>query len=244
LILKLLQIAVSSPSIFEPYAFTVKTNHHSRKNKTNITMKKTLTIVFMTTLISLGAQNIELPQPIKTGGMPLMEALAERRTSREFTEKEIELQTLSNLLWAAYGFNRPDENKRTAPTSRNYQEMEVYVAVKSGLYYYDAANNMLIQIHNKDVRANTGLQEYVATAPLNLIYVANQQKVQDPHGERQLKASHTNSGFIAQNVYLYCASEGLASVVRAWFDEDDLQKAMQLGDDYKIILTQTVGYMP
>jgi SagB-type dehydrogenase family enzyme len=198
----------------------------------------------MTTVMSLGAQNIELPQPVKTGGMPLMEALAERSTSREFSEKEIDMQTLANLLWAAYGYNRPDEKKRTAPTSRNFQEMEVYVSVKSGLYYYDAANNLLVQIHDKDIRANTGLQEYVGKAPLSLIFVANQQNVQDPHGERQLKASHTNSGFIAQNVYLYCASEGLACVVRAWFDEEDLHKAMQLGEDYKIILTQTVGYKP
>lgn len=191
---------------------------------------------------SLSAQHIELPKPQKTGGMPLMEALSERRSTREFSERELDTQTLSDLLWAAYGFNRPDESKRTAPTSRNYQEIEVYVSMASGLYRYDAAENMLIHVHERDIRANTGLQDFVAAAPVNLVYVANQEKVQDPHGDRQLRASHTNSGFIAQNVYLFCASEGLVSVVRAWFDDADLRQAMELDENHKIILTQTVGY--
>jgi len=209
---------------------------------TETKMKKLLILIIMAATISSSAQNIDLPQPQKTGGKPLMEALNERKTNREFSQRELDLQTLSNLLWAAYGYNRPDERKRTAPTSRNYQEMEIYVALASGLFMYDAQENILVQTHSRDIRANTGLQDFVATAPLNLIYVANQQKVQDPHGDRQLRASHTNSGFIAQNVYLFCASEGLASVVRAWFDEDDLRRAMGLDENMKIILTQTVGY--
>lgn len=205
-------------------------------------MKKLLTLIIMAVSTSLSAQHIELPKPQKTGGMPLMEALSERRSTREFSERELDTQTLSDLLWAAYGFNRPDESKRTAPTSRNYQEIEVYVSMASGLYRYDAAENMLIHVHERDIRANTGLQDFVAAAPVNLVYVANQEKVQDPHGDRQLRASHTNSGFIAQNVYLFCASEGLVSVVRAWFDDADLRQAMELDENHKIILTQTVGY--
>ncbi len=208
----------------------------------HITMKKLLTLIIMVTSLSLASQNIVLPEPQKTGGKPLMEALAERKSTREFSERELDLQTISSLLWAAYGYNRPEEKKRTAPTSRNRQEMEVYVTLASGVYLYDAEKNELTQVHKRDIRANTGLQDFVASAPLNLVYVANQEKVDVPHDERQLKASHTNSGFIAQNVYLYCASAGLVSVVRAWFDHDDLHKAMGFGDNMKIILCQTVGY--
>lgn len=205
-------------------------------------MKTLLTLMIMTTSIFASSQDISLPEPQKTGGKPLMEALNDRQSHREFSERELDLQTLSNLLWAAFGYNRMEEKKRTAPTSRNYQEIEVYVALPSGLYVYDALENKLDIKHGRDIRANTGLQDFVANAPLNLIYVANQAKVQDPHSDRQLRASHTNSGFIAQNVYLYCASAGLVAVVRAWFDEDDLKKAMELDENMKIILTQTVGY--
>ena len=205
-------------------------------------MKQFLTLFVMASVITVSAQNISLPEPRKTGGKPLMEALNDRQSSRSFSDRELDLQTLSNLLWAAWGINRPEDKKRTAPTSRNFQEMEVFISLPSGLYLYDAMDNRLVKIHDRDIRANTGLQDFVAKAPLNLIYVANQEKVQDPHGERQLKASHTNSGFMAQNVYLFCASEGLVSVVRAWFDEDDLHQAMGLGENMKIILAQTVGY--
>lgn len=196
----------------------------------------------MAVSIFVSAQNIKLPEPQKTGGKPLMEALNDRRSTREFSDRELDLQTISSLLWAAYGYNRPEENKRTAPTSRNRQEMEVYITLASGLFKYDAEKNELFQVHNRDIRASTGLQDFVATAPLNLVYVANQEKVDVPHDERQLKASHTNSGFIAQNVYLYCASAGLVSVVRAWFDHDELHKAMGFGENMKIILCQTIGY--
>jgi SagB-type dehydrogenase family enzyme len=205
-------------------------------------MKKFLTLIIMVTSLSLASQNIALPEPQKTGGKPLMEALAERKSTREFSERELDLQTISSLLWAAYGYNRPEEKKRTAPTSRNRQEMEVYVTLASGVYLYDAEKNELTQVHKRDIRANTGLQDFVSSAPLNLVYVANQEKVDVPHDERQLKASHTNSGFIAQNVYLYCASAGLVSVVRAWFDHDELHKAMGFDENMKIILCQTVGY--
>lgn len=205
-------------------------------------MKILFTLMILASGISVAAQNISLPEPQKTGGKPLMEALNERHSSRTFSEREPDLQTLSDLLWAGFGYNRPEERKRTAPTSRNYQEIEIYVSMASGLYLYDAWENTLVLIHNRDIRANTGSQDYVGKAPLNLVYVANQKKVQNPHSERQLLASHTNSGFIAQNVYLYCTSAGLVSVVRALFDPETLKKEMALDENMIIILTQTVGY--
>ena len=196
----------------------------------------------MAASIFASAQNIALPEPQKTGGKPLMEALNDRHSTREFSDRELDMQTLSNLLWAGFGYNRPEERKRTAPTSRNYQEMEIYVSIPSGLYLYDAWENTLVFIHDRDIRASTGSQDYVGKAPLNLVYVADQRKVQSPHNDRQLRSSHTNSGFIAQNVYLYCASAGLVSVVRALFDPELLQKEMLLDENMIIILTQTVGY--
>ncbi|MBE0638690.1 MAG: SagB/ThcOx family dehydrogenase [Bacteroidales bacterium] len=194
------------------------------------------------TISAQPAGEIQLPQPKKSGGMPLFEALNNRHSSREFSEKELDLQTLSTLLWSAHGFNRMEDKKRTTPTSRNKQEMEVYVAMKSGLYLYNAWENKLVLKVAEDIRAATGLQDYVASAPVNLIFVANMEKVEDPASERQLMASHINTGYIAQNVYLFCASEGLVTVSRAWFDYDTLSGAMKINPLQKIILCQTVGY--
>lgn len=173
-----------------------------------------------------------------------MQALKERKTSREFSEKELDLQTLSSLLWASYGYNRPEEKKRTAPTSRNMQEIDVYVALKSGLYLYDAGQNQLKLVLGEDIRAKTGTQQFVGTAPVNLIFVANQNRVREPHAERQLRASHTNVGYISQNVYLFSASENLATVARAAFNAETLKKTMGLGDEIVIVLCQSVGHHP
>jgi len=204
----------------------------------------TLISFFMLPLMILAQPNsdIQLPEPITSGGMPLMDALSHRKTTRVFAEKDLDLQTLSNLLWAANGFNRREDKKRTVPTSRNKQEMEVYVAMKSGLYLYDAWENKLILKVAGDIRAATGLQDYVATAAVNLVFVANVEKVEDPSSERQLMASHINTGYIAQNVYLFCASEGLATVSRGYFDQAVTSEAMQLGPLQKVILCQSVGY--
>ncbi len=190
------------------------------------------------------AQNIKLPEPLTSGGKPLMEALRERKTSRAFSKKDLDPQTLSNLLWASYGYNRLEEKRRTAPTSRNLQEIDVFVSLESGLYLYDSAENQLIFVLGEDIRGATGTQQFVSQAPINFIFVANQNKVTQPHNERQLKASHTNVGYISQNVYLFCASENLATVARASFNAQALSKAMGLGEDMVILLCQTVGYHP
>jgi SagB-type dehydrogenase family enzyme len=205
-------------------------------------MKTIITILLSAFLLPALAQDIKLPAPVIEGGKPLMEALQERQSSRAYSERELDSQTLSNLLWAAYGYNRLDEKKRTAPTSRNLQEIDVYVSLKSGLYLYDSEKNLLVFLLGEDIRAATGSQQFAATAPVNLIFVANQNRVREPHGERQLKASYTNAGYISQNVYLFCASENLATVARGAFNAETLKEATGLGDDMIIILTQTVGY--
>lgn len=165
--------------------------------------------------------------------MPLMDALSKRASTREYSLKPIDNQTLSNLLWAAWGYNR--DGKRTAPSSRNMQEIELYVVLKSGAYSYDAKNNILTQITANDIRKSTGNQDFVATAPLNIVFVANTDK------GASLEASHANAGFISQNIYLFCASYSLSTVIRASFDEIKLSKALNLGDKRKPIYVQTIG---
>jgi SagB-type dehydrogenase family enzyme len=185
---------------------------------------------------------VQLPTPQMEGGRPLMEVLKDRHSTREFSGEKLSLQELSNLLWAAFGINRPDLGKRTAPSARGYYEIEVYVALADGLYLYDAKANRLEPISSKDLRGATGLQPFVKEAPLNLVYVANYSRMGSYSPQQKDFYSACNTGFIAENVYLYCASAGLATVVRGFVDKPALAKEMRLGPDQKITLAQSVGY--
>lgn len=178
----------------------------------------------------------------------MMEALDARGSVRAFSERDLSLQQLSDLLWAAWGINRETDGKRTAPSSHNRQEMDVYVAMKRGLYLYDAAAITLKQVHGRDIRALTGTQDFPATAPVNLVYVADLAKRGLKEGQQvtdtdQL-SSWANTGFMAQNVYLWCASEGLSCVIRAMVPRDKLAAEMGLQPLQVIILAQTVGFPP
>lgn len=208
-------------------------------------MKCFVVLLMMLTLstgLFAGEENIiPLPEPEKTGGMPLMEALNQRHSSRSFQKKALPDQILSNVLWAAFGVNR-ENGKRTAPSSQGKTEMEIYVAKSDGLFEYLPEKNALKKILDEDIRPKTGKQNFVADAPVNLIFVANYKKAGNVDPEKYRYTSGMNTGFISQNIYLYCASEGLATVVRGWFDEEELRKAMKLEDHKGIILTQTVGY--
>lgn len=189
----------------------------------------------------LSAQSIQLPQPQKTGGKPLMEALNLRQSARQFdSQKPVSNQTLSSLLWAAWGFNR--EHKRTAPSSMDRQEIDLYVATKDGIFKYDAAQNTLLPVVSGDYRKETGMQAYVGEAPLNIIFVCNKSKVKAKDENGLIEATYANSGFISQNIYLFCASEGLSTVIRASIPKEKLSKIMKLSDDQLITLAQTVGY--
>jgi SagB-type dehydrogenase family enzyme len=149
---------------------------------------------------------------------------------------------LSNLLWAASEVNRADSGKRTAPSARNWQEIDVYVALADGTFRYDPPSHSLQPVAQGDLRRLTGVQDFVATAPVNLVYVANLDRMADAAPEQQTLYSAADTGFIAQNVYLYCASTGLATVVRGSVDRQALAAALGLGPRQQIILAQTVGY--
>jgi SagB-type dehydrogenase family enzyme len=149
---------------------------------------------------------------------------------------------LSDLLWATFGINRPESGKRTAPSAVNWQEIDIYVAIETGLYLYDAGENCLQPILAEDIRGATGLQAFVADAPVNLIFVADYSRMGTAtQGDKDFYSA-TDTGFISQNVYLFCASEGLATVVRGLIDRETLAATMGLRSDQKITLAQTVGY--
>ncbi|MCX6357925.1 MAG: SagB/ThcOx family dehydrogenase [Candidatus Aureabacteria bacterium] len=187
-------------------------------------------------------QAIALPAPRKDAGKPLMQALAQRRSSRAFSKKGLAPQVLGDLLWATCGVNRPDSGKRTAPTAKNMQEIDIYAAMEKGLYRYDALSNKLVPVLAKDIRAKAGEQPFVKIAPVVLIFVADYEKMGNmPVGTKEFYAA-TDTGFVSQNVYLYCASEGLATVVLGWVNREELAKVMGLRGDQKIILSQPVGY--
>jgi SagB-type dehydrogenase family enzyme len=171
-----------------------------------------------------------------------MQVLSERQSNRNFSQRELPQQELANLLWAANGINRKDANKRTAPTSMNRQEIEVYVSTKDGLFRYDARQHALITIHNRDIRSFTGMQGFVAGAPLNLIIVADLGKMADKELQGNLQTAHIDAGYVSQNIYLYCASEGLATVVRGSVDREKLANEMGLDKNFYIVVAHTVGY--
>jgi SagB-type dehydrogenase family enzyme len=190
----------------------------------------------------LAQDAIALPPPQITGTVSLLQALRSRRSSREFSPRPLPLDVLSTLLWSAFGINRPDSGGRTAPSAHNWQEIEVYVALPDAAYRYDARDHALQKVVANDLRAATGMQDFVATAPLNLVYVADFGKMVDASGEDRTFYGSADAGFIAQNAYLYCAAAGLACVVRGLVDRRKLAAALQLRIDQRIILAQTVGY--
>ncbi len=169
-----------------------------------------------------------------------MQVLKDRKSTRDFRPDKLPPQTISNMLWAGFGINRPD-GRRTAPSASNKQEIDVYVATADGLYVYDAKGNRLSFVLADDVRARTGVQPFVKGAPMNLIYVADLARAGTDSAERDMDVA-ADTGFISQNVYLFCASEGLATVVRGSIDRRALAVAMHLRPDQRIILAQTVGY--
>jgi nitroreductase len=187
-------------------------------------------------------QSIQLSRP-QTDRNPFLQLLLKRESSRAFRSAPLPTAVLSNLLWAAAGINRPESGKRTAPTASNRQEIDVYAATDKGLYLYDAKANALNLLLAKDIREMTGKQPFVKEAAVNLVYVADLAKSSStaPEADKTLYAAAA-VGFMSQNVYLYCASEGLATVVRAMIDRPVLAEVMKLRPTQKIILAQSVGY--
>jgi nitroreductase len=200
-------------------------------------MKPPLALLVAVSLLGgLHAQPMDLPAPQKTGGMPVMEALAKRATGRNFDTRELSPQQLANLCWAAFGVNRPD-GRRTAPSASNRQENEIYVLLKQGAYVYDAPQHRLQLVIAEDLRPLVRCQ-----APVALVYIADLAKRDSGTPEGKKKVACIDSGFIAENVYLYCASEGLATGYRGGFNGPALTAKLNLRPTQEIIAIQPVGY--
>jgi nitroreductase len=203
-----------------------------------------ITVLVLTLATGLAAQElaeIRLPKPQTDGGLPLMQALARRATSRDFAADPLPAQSLSDLLWAAWGINRPESKKRTAPSAMNWQEIDLYAVMEKGVFLYDAAAHVLKPVAAGDFRALAGRQEFVKTAPLTLVFVADPARMTRAPIEKREIFAWTDSAFISQNIYLFCASAGLATGIRASLDAPALAKAMKLPAGQIITMAQSVG---
>ncbi len=198
-------------------------------------------VMLMMAVTAASAQEVitELPAPQTSAGVPLMQALGQRQSRREFRQEALTLQTVSDLLWAAAGVNRPD-GKRTAPTAGNAQEIEIYAATAEAVYRYNPRENTLETVLAEDVRPLCGQQDFVAEAPVVLIFAAETSRMKQDAGLRDFYIA-VDTGYVSQNVYLFCASEGLATVAIGWFDHAALAAKMGLNETRKVILTQPVG---
>lgn len=183
-----------------------------------------------------------LPTPHKEGGMPLMEALSKRSSSRQFLPQKLTKEQLSDLLWAANGINRTGSGKRTAPSAKNDREIDIYMIMKEGVFLYQPESHTLKQLSDYDISNYAGTQKFVRNAPVNLLFVADYSRTDNPKAEKTRLYAWANAGFISQNIYLYCASAGLATVVRDYVDREKLKELLKLNDQQEIILGQTVGY--
>ncbi len=187
------------------------------------------------------AQPVKLPAPATAGGMPLMAALKTRHSTRAYSDRALPRQTLSDLLWAAFGINRPSGD-RTAPYWRHVMVIDVYLAMADGVWLYDPKTHALQPYLPDDIRAHTGLQDFVATLPLNLVYVAHGERMKDISSEERRLYASVDAAFIGQNVYLFCASAGLGSVFRGAVDTHRLGELMKLPDGQFVTFAQSVGF--
>jgi nitroreductase len=181
-----------------------------------------------------------LPSPKFPNYMPLIQALQDRHSSRNFQPDELPVSLVSTILWAGFGVNRLD-GKRTAPSAFNVRDIDVYLATSKGLFRYEADSHSLSALIPDDLRPYTGTQGFAATAPLDLVYVTDYSRM-DTTDEERMQWSWAHSGFIAQNVYLACAALGLATVVRSTIKRQELGRWMGLNQNQHITLAQTLGY--
>lgn len=194
------------------------------------------------------ANTIKLPTPQKDLEFPLMKALEKRRSIRKWKNDALSDQELSNILWAACGITKEgtsrNKSKRTAPSASNSQAIKIYVAMKKGLFLYDEKNHQLIKILSKDIRENIGTQKMMHSAPVGLIYVSDYSKMKTylaKDDNRKWFVSGTDTGFISQNVYLYCTAAKLSTVILGFVNRDKLHEIMGLKEYEKVVYTQVVG---
>jgi len=207
--------------------------------------KIVITVVIITIfsfLTSFAAEgNIKLSAPDKKGGKPLMTVLSDRKSGRNYVAgKQLTQNQLSNLLWAAQGVNRPD-GRLTSPTARNWQEIDLYAVMESGTYLYNREKHSLDLKSKEDLRKYAAKQEFAQKAPLILVYVVNYGKMTGADEESKKRFSSVDCGFIGQNIYLYCASEGLSTVFLGMVDTKGMGRVLKLDHNFEVLFSQTIG---
>ena len=203
-----------------------------------------LTVLLMATIsiFSQDLQDIKLNEPNKSRGSAFMKALSDRQSIREYDTRDLSLQDLSDLLWAANGVNRPN-GSRTAPSAMNRQEIDVYVINKNGAYLYDASTHTLKGVTAGDFRKSVAAsQDFAATAPVCIVLVANLEKIGDPTSQNTLMTAAMDGGIVNQNINIFCAAVGLSTVPRGTMDQEELKNALKLSDTQLLILNNPVGY--
>ena len=202
-----------------------------------------LLLPILGTVLAQERTTVKLPSVSMKSDKPFMKALAERKSSREFRNDTLSLQDLSNLLWCANGVNRPESKHRTVPSAMNKQDIEVYAFLHDGIYLYDPFKHELQKVRDGDYRSSTGSQDFVAKAPLDLVYVSDYDKMDFTKDEsRKLWMASVEAGHCSQNVYLYGAAANLGVVVRASIDTASIATLLNLGPHKHVIIAQTVGY--
>ncbi len=210
-------------------------------------MKKSPYVLLLLFLgcICLHGQNIEplkLNPPDLNRGLNLMKALSVRASVREYSSEKLSLQDLSDLLWAANGINRPEKGGRTAPSSMNSQDIDLYVFLQEGVYLYDAKNQVLTPVTAGDHRAETGTQEYVGTAPVSLLLISDISRFRNGDEAGKLRSAAFDAGIVSQNISVFCASAGLATVPRASVGVEKMKTLLNLKETQYIMLNHPVGY--
>lgn len=203
-------------------------------------------IMVALSLSAVSAQTLEtikLLAPALNPDKPLMQALKDRQSRREYADKPLTPQDLSNILWCANGINRPESGKRTSPSAKNTQDIDIYAVMKDGVYLYDAPKHELTLIASGDQTLAAGTQPYVASAPLNLIYVSDLAKFDFMKDrEDKLVAASVDAGHCSQNVYLYGAAANLSVVTRMSVQKEMMAGILKLRPQQVIVIGQTVGY--
>lgn len=211
-------------------------------------MKNILTIAcvaFLMAATSCKAQdNVQLPDPLMDNQVTLIQALQNRHSTREYTDKAIPDNVLSTVLWAACGINRPGEGKITAPSAINVQDILVYVVRQDGTYLYQPKDNSLQKVSSKDLRtAVAGRQSFAASAPVSLLLVSNHNKFpQQSSYDAKVRMGVVDAGYVSENICLACSALGLNTVPRMTMDTEALKKELGLDDNYDLVLNSQIGY--
>jgi nitroreductase len=198
------------------------------------------------TLVSASAQatpdSIKLPPPRTNGGMPVMQAFAKRRSVRAYSARALDEQTMSDLLWAAFGVNRPESGDRTAPSWRHSIETDVYACTKDGVFAYDPKAHELKRVLSEDIRAKTSAMVFAGSAPVVLVFVADLARMAKAPIEEQKTFALVDSAIVGENVHLYCASAGLGTCILGTVDRAGLPKRIGLREAQYVTFAQPVGY--